>query len=63
MPGVDGLEPVEGLGAVPGELDLVALELEGAAERLAHSPFVVHDQDLHGSIVRVDSEKRLRANS
>ena len=33
------------------ELDLVPLELESAAERLAHRPFVVHDQDLHGSIV------------
>ena len=45
------------------ELDLVALELERAAERLAHRPFVVHDQDLHGSIVRIESEKSLRART
>jgi len=45
------------------ELDLVPLELESAAERLAHRPFVVHDQDLHGSIVRIESEKSLRART
>jgi hypothetical protein len=57
------LERLERSDAVVGELDLVALELEGAAERLAHRPLVVHDQDLHGSIVRIDSEKKLRAKS
>ena len=55
------LERCERLDAVVGELDLVALELERAAERLAHGPFVVDDQDLHGSIVRFESEKSLRS--
>ena len=55
------LERGEGLQPVVGELDLVALELEGAAQRLAHRPFVVDDQDLHGSIVRIESENWLRA--
>ena len=32
-----------------GELDLVPLELERAPQRLAHGPFVVDHQDLHGT--------------
>ena len=38
----------ERLAAVGLELDLVALELERAPERLTHRPLVVHDHDLHG---------------
>ena len=41
------LEPVERVGAVHRELDLVALELEGPAERVAHGAFVVDDQHFH----------------
>ncbi len=37
----------ERLGAVGRQLDLVALELERAPERVAHGALVVHDQDLH----------------
>ena len=33
--------------AIPGELDLIALELEGPPERIPNGPLVVHDQDLH----------------
>jgi len=60
---VAGLQFLERSLAVVGQRDLVALELERAAERLAHRPLVVHDQDLHGPIVRVDSEKSLRTSS
>ena len=45
------LEALERLVAVGSELDLVALELERAPQRLPHGPFVVYDQDLHGPIV------------
>ena len=41
--------------AVGSELDLVALELEGPAEGLPHGPFVVHDQNLHGTYCRCGS--------
>ena len=41
----------ERLAAVVRELDLVALELERAPQRLAHGALVVDDQDLHGSIL------------
>ena len=44
-----GLEPVESVGAVHGELDVVALQLESAAERVAHGALVVDDQDFHGA--------------
>ena len=53
-----GLEPLERLDAVLGELDLVALELERAPQRLAHGPLVVDDQDLHGRIVRLKLKTR-----
>ena len=43
------LQPLERLGAVGGELDLVALEPERAAERLAHRRVVVDDEDSHAS--------------
>ena len=46
-----GSSRVERLGAVRGELDLVALELERAPQRLAHGALVVDDQDLHVRIV------------
>ena len=55
-----GLEPVERLLTVAGELDVVALQLEGTAERLAHGAFVVDDQDSHASIVATEAEGRLR---
>jgi hypothetical protein len=54
-------EPLERLVAVLGELDLVALQLQRAAERLAHRPFVVHDQDLHVPIVASEAENCVRA--
>ena len=43
------------------KLAFADLELERAAERFAHGSFVVDHQDLHGSIVRFESEKSLRA--
>ena len=52
---------VERLQAVLGQLDLVALELQRAAQRLAHGSFVVHNQDLHVRIVRVRREKFVRS--
>ena len=52
-----GLEPLERLRAVLGQLDVVALELEGAPQRLAYRALVVDDQDLHVRIVR-DSVRR-----
>ena len=55
-----GLEPLERLRAVLGELDLVALELERAPQRLAHGPFVVDHQDLHERIVAPEAERRVR---
>src|SRR6266511_3554133 len=45
------LEPVERLVAVRCELDLVALELERAPQRLANGPFVVDDENLHAPIL------------
>jgi hypothetical protein len=54
------LEAVERLVAVGSELDLVPLELESAAQGFPHGPFVVYDQDLHGSIVLVEAERELR---
>ena len=54
------LEPLERLASVLGEVDVVALELERAAERVAHGRLVVDDQDLHGRIVRFESERGLR---
>ena len=53
------VEPLERLVAVLGQLDVVALELERAAQRLAHGPLVVDDQDLHVRIVRDQREKFL----
>ena len=46
-------EPVERFLAVAGELDVVALELEGAAERVPDGWFVVDDENLHTVIVRM----------
>jgi hypothetical protein len=54
------LEALERLLAVGSQLDLVALELEGPAEGLTHGPFVVHDQNLHSTIVVAEAERRLR---
>ena len=49
--GLVGLQAVQRLAAIGGVLDLVTLELERAAERLADSAFVVDDEDPHASIV------------
>jgi hypothetical protein len=53
-------ETLEGLLPVGCKLDVVALELEGAAKGITHRAFVVDNQDPHGSIVRFQPEKRLR---
>ena len=45
------LEPVERVGAVDCELHVVALQLEGPPERVAHRAFVVDDQDFHAPSV------------
>ena len=55
------LQPVERLGAVGGELDLVALQLQRAAERLAHRGIVVDDEDPHAAIVSPSAAGGLRA--
>ena len=47
------LEPVQRLLAVGGQLDVVALELEGAAERVPDGGLVVDDENLHTVIVRM----------
>ncbi len=57
------LEELERLLAVGSQLDLVALELERSTEGLPHSAFVVHDQNLHGTIVIAESESRLRGQA
>ena len=46
-----------------GELDLVAFELQRAAERLAHRAFVVYHENLHGLILRAQLRSSLRATS
>jgi hypothetical protein len=40
------VEPVQGFGAVGGELNLVPLECKRAPQRLADRRFVVDDEDL-----------------
>ena len=47
-------QPLDRLLAVAGQLDVVALELEGTAERIPDGGFVVDDEDLHTVIVRTD---------
>ena len=64
MPRLDGLEACRRLrkdgNSLPvlmltaRELDLVALELQRAAKRVAHGRLVVDDQDPHGDILRMD---------
>ena len=48
--------------AVAGQLDVVALELEGAAERVPDGGFVVDDENLHTVIVRTELRRRLRTS-
>ena len=50
-------DALERVGTVPGELDLVALQLERAAERVPDGGLIVDDEDLHGHIVRVRGPK------
>ena len=54
------VEPLERLAPVLGQLDGVALELQGPAQRLSYRALVVDDQDLHVRIVRDQREKFLR---
>ncbi len=42
---VSRLEPLERLATVDGKVDLVALELERAPQRVAHGTLVVDDED------------------
>src|SRR6185312_4798707 len=54
------LEALERLRPVLGQLDLVALELERAPQRLPDGPLVVDHQDLHRRIVAAEAEIRVR---
>jgi hypothetical protein len=58
-----GLEARQRIAAVLGELDLVPLELERAAQRLAHRPLVVDGEDPHDlpPFTRPPSQRVLRA--
>ena len=47
-------QSVERLLAVAGQLDVVALQLEGTAERVPDGGLVVDDENLHTVIVRTD---------
>jgi hypothetical protein len=52
------LEPPQGLLAVLGELDPVALELERTPEGVAHRALIVDNENVHGCIVRAAFQAR-----